>query len=317
MPLARGQTTRLDAKPVRVGLLRTGSAGAHDASAKLFIATLRERGWSEGRNVFFDYAYAERDQARLPQAAAELLARRPDLIYAQTGPEAVAAFGLTRSIPIVFAAAVDPVELGLVKSLAQPSGNVTGVATLGWQLGGKRMQLLKDAMPKITRVGVLASGRDSGREAGNSNREQKLIQQAAGTGAKTIVAKAKTAEDLDAAFALLAANRAEALLVTHNVLFFIMRKSILELAARHRIPVVGHRSQLADDGALMTYSSSLNDQIRRAAQLVDKVLRGAKPPEIPVEYPTEFELVVNLKTARALGMAMPQSILLQASRVIE
>jgi len=187
------------------------------------------------------------------------------------------------------------------------------VANIGYELGGKRLQFLKQALPKVKRVGVLV---DSTRP--ESARELKLIERAAATFVVTVIpVMVKEPRELDAAFAFLLKNRIEAMLTTHVVLFMDERKRILDFAAMRRLPVVGHRSQLADGGALMSYSSILTDQIRRAAQLADKVLKGTKPAGIPVELPTTFELVVNQRTARALGITFPGEIMLQATRVIE
>jgi ABC-type uncharacterized transport system substrate-binding protein len=199
-----------------------------------------------------------------------------------------------------------------VKSLARPGGNVTGVANIGWELGGKRLQLLKQALPKLARVGVLVDPSQS------SLNELKLIDQAAATMAvKVMPVMAKQIEEVDQAFTAFSKNRVDAVLGTHVVLFLNERRRVLENAAKHRIPFVAHRSEMADYGALISYSSMLSEQYRRAAQMIDKVLKGAKPAELPVEQPTRFELVVNLKTAKALGITIPQSFLARAERVIE
>lgn len=309
---ARAQPAKPPAKPMRVGLLRVGPAPTNPGALhKILVETLRELGWVEGRNIVYDAVYADADEARLSEAAAMLVARRPDVIYVSNGPTARAAFGATRSIPIVFSSVPEPVQVGLVKSLAQPGGNVTGVATFGGELGARRMQLLKEALPRISRVGVLVT------PSATTSNEQSFIERAAGAGVKVFAATVKAPSEFHDVFAALAANKAEALLVTQSALFNRERKAILQLAAKHRIPVVGFRSQQVDEGALMSYNSSLADHTRRAAHLVDKVLRGAKPADIPVEQPTQFELVINLKTAKALGITIPQSVLLQASRVIE
>jgi putative ABC transport system substrate-binding protein len=233
------------------------------------------------------------------------------VIHASNGPTAWAAAKATRTIPIVFSTVPDPVERGLVKTLSQPGGNITGVATFGGELGARRMQLLKEVLPKIRRVGVLVSASTVTVD------ESKVIEQAAGSGVKIVAAAVKTAADLESAFASLVENKCEAVLITQAQLLNAQRKAIMQLAAKHRMPVVGFRSEQVEVGALMSYNSSLADHTRRAAQLVDRVLKGKKPAEIPVEQPTTFELVINLKTAKSLGIAIPQSLLLQASRVIE
>ena len=310
---ARAQAPERAGKPVRVGILELSTRAKRQVQEKTFIGGMRELGWEEGRNISYDRVYADDDEARLPALAAELVARDPNLIHVLSNPATLAAFAKTRTIPIVFSAANDPVEIGSVKSLAHPGGNVTGVANISWELGGKRLQLLKQAMPKVARVGVLVHPL-----RWETAREQKLIEQAGATLRVTVIpVRAKQAGEFDAAFASLVKCRAEALLTTHIGFFMDERKRILDLAARRRIPVVGHRSQLADDGALISYSALITDQIRRAAQLVDKILKGAKPADIPIEQPTKFELVVNMKTAKALGITIPGEILLQAMRVIE
>ena len=275
------------------------------------MQTLRELGWVEGRNVVYDRVYAEGDFSRLPALAAELVARKPDLVYTVNNPTALAAHGKTRTIPIVFSSVLDPVSTGLVQSLARPGGNVTGVANIGPELAAKRMQILRGAFPKMQRVGVLMISTQQ------SARALKAVEQTVGTTVRVIPATANTAAELDAAFSLIAESRAEALLLLQTAQFMTERKRVLELAAKHRLPVMGYRTPFADDGALMSYSELLPEQVYRAAHIADKILRGAKPADIPVEQPTKFELVINLKTARALGITIPEKLLLQADRVIE
>ena len=257
--------------------------------------------------------YADDDDTRLPALAAALVARSPDVIHASPTTSAVAAFNKTRTIPIVFGGASDVVEAGMVKSLAHPGGNVTGIANIGWELGAKRLQLLKQALPKITRVGVLVNPL-----APSTLREQKLIEQAgAKLGVKVTSASMQQVNEVDAAVARLAQRRIEAVLTTNYTLFINARKRILDLATKQRIPVVGHRGEFVDDGALLSYGALLSDQYRSSARLVDKILKGTKPADIPVEQPTTFELAVNIKTAKSLGITIPSEIMLQATRVIE
>lgn len=301
-------------KPVRVGILASSTQSANQVFENPFVDTMRELGWVEGHNIAYERFYADDDAARLATLAAALAARDLALIYSPNAPPTLAAVAKTRTIPIVFSAVADPVDQGLIKSLAHPGGNVTGVASISWEPGGKRLQLLKQALPKITRVGVLINP-----SYPNSSRELKLIEQAAATlGVKAIPVVVTQAQELDAAFAALSKNRAEALLTVHVAFFVIsVRKRILELAARQRLPVVGPRSEFAEDGALMSYGSILTEQVRRAAHLADKILKGVKPSDIPVEQPTKFELVVNMKTAKSLGIKIPSVIMLQVTRVIE
>ena len=311
---ARAQAPERAGKPVRVGILASTAQAENQIFENPFLAAMRELGWVEGRNIIYDRVYADDDVARLQALAAELVARKPDLIYTPNAPPTLAAFAKTRTIPIVFSAVADPVDQGLVKSLAHPGGNVTGVASISWEPGGKRLQLLKQALPKVTRVGVLVNPLFP-----HSAREQKLIEQAGAIlGITVIPVVVKQAQELDAAFAALSKSRAEALLPVHVAFFVVsVRKRILDLAAKQRLPVIGPRREFAEDGALMSYGSILSEQVRRAAHLVDKVLKGTKPADIPVEQPTIFELVVNMKTAKTLGITIPGEIMLQATRVIE
>jgi putative ABC transport system substrate-binding protein len=311
----RAQPAERAGKPMRVGMLIPGSRTSRPAgNVKTFVDTMRELGWIEGRNILYDRVYADLDESRYPALAAELVARSPDLIWVTSTPSAQAAFAGTRTIPIVVASSNNMVERGLVKTLARPGGNVTGVQSIGRELGGKRLQLLKQALPKMARVGVLVYP-SSGR---SSTQEFRVIEKAAATlGVTVIPAMAKEVGEFDTAIASLVKNRVEALLITQTSLFHNGRKRILELAASRRLPVVGARSEFADDGALMSYGALLSDQVRRSAQMADKILKGTKPADIPVELPTKFELVVNAKTAKALGITIPGEILLQANRVIE
>ncbi|MGQ0524837.1 MAG: ABC transporter substrate-binding protein [Betaproteobacteria bacterium] len=313
---AHAQSKAPGGKPVRVGMLSAGRVSGPQIYPKLFVETLRELGWVEGRNVVYDRVFAEGDFSRLPALAADLVARKPDLVYANNNPTALAAHGKTRTIPIVFSSALDPIGAGLVQGLARPGGNATGVANIGPELAAKRMQVLRDVFPTIQRVGVLITS--TGRSPqGTSDRGLKAVEETVGATVKVIPAKANTAAELDAAFSLLAENRVEAVLLTQTALFMTERKRVLELTTKHRLPVMGYRTAFADDGALMSYSEVLEEQVRRAAHIADKILRGAKPADIPVEQPTKFELIINLKTARALGIAIPERLLLQADRVIE
>jgi putative ABC transport system substrate-binding protein len=313
--LARAQPAQRAGKTMRVGILNTGTRAAFEAgTGKIFFPAMRELGWVEGRNILYDPVFADNDESRLPTLAAALVARAPDLIWVGPLQVTLAAFASTRTIPIVFFTSSYVVERGLVKTLARPGGNVTGVQNIGWELAGKRLQLLKQALPKIIRVGVLVDPRPDS----TSTLELKVIEKAAATlGLTAIPAMAKGAGEIDAAIASLVKNRVEAVLVTTNPYFHDQRKRILELAASRRLPVVGFRSEFTDDGALMSYSALLRDQVRRSAQIVDKILKGAKPADIPVEQPTTFELVVNQRTAKALRITIPGEILLQAVRVIE
>lgn len=300
-------------KPVRVGILVRTSAAKYQVRESRFITTMRELGWIEGQNITYDRVFADDDLARLPALAAALVRRGPNLIYASEAAPAEALIAATRTIPIVLGSGGDMVERGWVQSLAHPGGNVTGVTNIGSDLGPKRLQLLKRLLPKVARVGVLLNP-----IIGGGARELKAIEQAAAGLRVTVIPIAATkSSELEAGFVTLAKGRIDAVLITHSDLFLSERKRILDFSAKWRIPVIAHRSEMTDAGALMSYSSSLDEQIGRAAHLADKILRGAKPGDIAVELPTIFELVVNRKTAKALGITIPDEILLQATRVID
>jgi putative ABC transport system substrate-binding protein len=297
---------------MRVGMLYTSDAKSDQARNKVFVDTMRELGWVEGANIAYDRLYADGDAARLQALAAKLIARKPDLVLVSSNPEVRAVLAVTRAIPVIFSGTNNPVATGLVKSLARPGGNVTGIANIGPELGPKRVQLLREAIPGISRVGLLITPLIAPLQT-----ERKLIEETAARHLKIVPAIVNEAGDLEAAFKLFAESRVEAVITTHIQLYDLLRKKIIDMAAKYRLPVIGHRTSLAEDGALMSYSSVRLEQVRRAAHLVDKVLKGTNPADVPVEQPTKFELVINMKTAKALGITIPQSILLQASRVIE
>jgi ABC-type uncharacterized transport system substrate-binding protein len=309
-----GTFAQQQGKPVRVGMLVSSTAVKYQTLEKIFIETLRDAGWIENRNVVYDRAYADDDESRLPLLAEDLVKRDSNLIFAPTNAPTTAALAKTRTIPIVFSAVANPVEDGFVKSLAHPGGNATGVKNIAWELGSKRLQLLKQALPKVTRVGLLVNP-----NARTGVNEQKVIEQAATQlRVKIFPVAATEIGEIEAAFAVLSKNRVEALLVTQQVLFVVSgRKHILAFASKYRIPVIGSRVEFTDEGGFMSYGSNLEDQTRRAAQIADKILKGAKPADIPVEQPTKFDLAINLFTAKAIGLAIPESFLLRADEVIE
>ncbi|MGQ0524836.1 MAG: ABC transporter substrate-binding protein [Betaproteobacteria bacterium] len=301
---------------MRVGIITFARSTAEPNNIKSFIGALSALGWSEGRDIVYDVVYAEGDQARLPALAEKIVAGRPDVILAPSAFELAPVLKNTGSIPVVFWGVNDPVAQGYVKSLARPDGNVTGIANIGWELAGKRMQLLKEVLPKISRVGVLVTS------ARSSSLEQKFIEQAAGGNIKVVPAKVtpamvKAPPDLDAALALLAENRVEAVLTTQISVFSRERRRILDFTTARGIPLIAHAASMADDGSLVAYAPVFSERIERSASIVNKLLRGAKPADIPVEQPTKFELVINLKTAKALGITIPEKLLLRADRVIE
>ena len=312
VPWLRAQPAAGDGGLRRIGVLAPSTAAKEALTLEPFFAEMRQLGWVEGRSVAYDRAFGDDRPERLARAAAELVARRPELIYAPPAPAAVAARRATATIPIVFGTGTDPVGTGLVASLARPGGNVTGVASAIDSLAPKLVELLATVLPDVRRIGLLDDPTDP-----RSLIDRRVLGPLAVTRGLTLVAgPVRSADEFDAAVQGLIDQRVDAI-VTSTALVFNQRRRLLQRTLAARVPVAGHRSELADEGALLTYGASLAAQLRRSAHFVDKVLRGASPAELPVEQPTVFEMVLNLRTARALGIAVPASLVLRADRVIE
>ncbi len=295
----------------RVAFLGNGSAAFSGPLLDAFRVGLRERGYVEGQNIVIEPRFADGRPERVEGLVRDLLALAPDVVVA-AGRQALSAFKrATESVPIVMAIISDPVEEGLVASLAHPGGNLTGLAFQNHDLTTKRLELLKEAVPRVSRVAVLwdsSSGINIGyKEAETAARALQLRLQ---------LLAVRGAVDLEAAFRSATVGRADALLVLASPFLNANREAVVEWAVRQRIPATYEARTFVDVGGLMSYGPSFPDMYRRAATYVDKILKGAKPAELPVEQATEFELVVNLKTAKALGLAIPQSILLRADEVI-
>ena len=283
-----------------------------------FLQSLRERGYVEGRNLVVERRFSEGRDERFADFAAEFVRLKVDLIVAASTEAAQAAKKATTTIPIVMTAVVSPERLGLVASLARPAGNLTGLSLdTGPEIAGKMLQLLKETVPKISRVATLATSPsrvwfdESGapvREIAAAGQELRLT---------LVPLVVRSPDDFAGAFAAAAHGRAEALLVTNSGLAFVHRRLILEFAAKQRLPAMCAVREFADDGGLMAYGVDLKDLLRRAAAYVDKILKGAKPADLPVEQPTKFELVINLKAAKALGLTIPPSVLGRADHVID
>lgn len=308
---ARAQPKKPAARLMRVGIITLGRSSAEPNYTNLFIGALKRLGWVEGRDIVYDVVYAEGDQARLPALAEKIVAGKPDVILAPSAFELRPVLKNTSTVPVIFWGVSDPVALGFVKSLARPGGTATGFANIGYELGGKRMQLLRETLPRISRVGVLLT------PSRLSTLEHKSIEQAAGANVKVVPAILKEARELDAALALLGESRVEAVLTTQISVFNREHLRILDFAFARGIPLIGNWAEMADSGALMAYGSVLAERIERSAHIMDRILRGTKPADIPVEQPTKFELIVNLKTAKKLGLKIPEKVLLRADRVIE
>ncbi|MGH8674108.1 MAG: ABC transporter substrate-binding protein [Burkholderiales bacterium] len=298
------------AKRARVGVLLFSSP-ENDPNLATFRQGLAELGYVEGRNLTTLYRYAEGKPERLPQLARELVALRPDVIFALGGDVAPSARTASNSIPIIAAVSVDPVRSGLVPSLARPGGNISGVTYVSSELAAKRLQLLKEAIPNIARVAVLWNPDHVDPEYADTQGAGRTL------GVRVQSLEVRGPDDFDAAFRAAAAEQAQALIVISSRLMTFQRQRIMEFADRRRIPVVAGWGPWAQGGALMSYGPDLNLSVRRAAAYVDRVLKGASPADLPVEQPTKFDLVINLKTAKNLGVTIPASLRVQAAQVIE
>ena len=304
-PLVRAQISMGAMRSV--GVLVPSTRAKEEIILKPFFDEMRQLGWVEGQNIAYDRVYGDDQQQTLPRLAAEMVARKPDLIYAPPAPTALAAKQATQTIPIVFGSLTNPVSLGLVTDLAHPDGNVTGVSSNFELLVFKRAELFLQILPRAKRFGLLI---EPGRY------EAAALSAWLALGLSLIVAEAANPAELEAAVARLADQRVDVILV-QSTLANNLPARVIEPANARRLPVIGGIAQLADAGALFSFGASRAGNLRRSAQLVDKILKGAKPADIPVEQPTVFEFVLNMKTAKALGIKMPQSILLRADRLIE
>ena len=270
----------------------------------------------DGRSVVIEYRDAEGKYDRLPARAAELVALKVDVIVAADTPAALAAKQATRTLPIVFIGAGDPVTIGLVTSLARPGGNVTGLSLLAPELVGKRLELLKQAVPGVGRVAALwQPGFVGERTEKDMLKEVEVTARALGVRLQFVEARGPA--DFDRAFSDMTRARADALTVLGSAMFANERRRVVDLAAKNRLPGVYGFREYVDAGGLMAYGPNVADLFQRAATYADKILKGAKPGDLPVEQPTKFELVLNLKTAKALGLTIPQSVLVRADQVIE
>ena len=302
------------ARVPRVGILSPGSPPPNDPfkQAERFEAGLRELGWSPGTTVLLDYRYASGNLDRLAAMAGELVNLRVDAIVAR-GQTIAAAKAATSQIPIVMAADPDPVGNGFIKSLARPGGNITGFTTQVFELEAKHLELLKQAMPSISRVAMLDNARNT---VVNSEQIKRREVAAANLNLKLTDIAIGEAAELDAKFAGMGDAGIQGVLIS-GTLWFIDPKAVAALAQRHRIATVTNLREFANAGALMTYGVSFSDLHRRVAKYVDVILKGANPAELPVEQPTKFDLVINLRTARALGLDVPAPLLATADEVIE
>ncbi len=311
--LARPLATRAQQKAMPViGFLNGTSAGSDDKFLTAFLDGLGESGYVEEKNLVIEYRWAEGNYDRLPALAADLVARNVDAIAAIGTPSALAAKGATSTIPIVFNAG-DPIGDGLVASLARPTDNLTGISLLAVELMPKRLELLSELVPQASLIALLVNPDNA-----NAERIIRGVEEAArAKGVQLSILKASSASEIDAAFATLVQRRDGALVVGSDIFFDGRRDQLVALASRHAVPAIIELREFATAGGLISYGSSLTATLRQVGAYVGKILRGAKPADLPVQQPTTFELVINLKTAKALSLAVPQSILARADEVIE
>ena len=307
----------------KVGFLSNGSPGSPSPVIEAFEKGLRDLGWIKDQNVTVEYRYAEGKPERFPDLAAELVRLPVEVIVAPPAPATLAAKTATTTIPIVFTLGADPVAFGVLASLRPQGGNITGLTEVAPELTPKRLGLLKEIMPALTRVAILSQpGTLRDETFGQMVQEAKNTARSLGLQLQFVEARAANDTwteryDLDPAFAEMAKERAEALVVLMSPTFNFQTKQLADLASKHRLPTIYEGRGFAAAGGLMSYGVDFSDIFRRAATYVDRILKGARPADLPVEGPTKFELVINLKTAKTLGLEIPQSLLRQADQVIE
>jgi putative ABC transport system substrate-binding protein len=300
-------------KVPRIGYLGAVSPSAVSARTEAFRQGLRELGYVEGKNIVIEWRSSEGKQDRLPSLVAELVRLKVDVIIT-AGPQSTrAAKEATVTIPIVMAQANDPLGNGFVASLARPGGNITGLSTLAPEISGKQLELLEEIVPRLSRVAVFGNSTTPG--TAQALRE---VEVAAGAfGVKLQYLDVRGPKDIETVFRAAGKGRADAVLVLTSFVFNPYRTEIADLAVKHRLPAIYSTPEFVEDGGLMTYSVSLTDLFRRAATYVDKILKGAKPADLPVEQPTKFELVINLKAAKQIGLTIPPNVLARADKVIK
>jgi putative ABC transport system substrate-binding protein len=300
-------------KVPRIGFLFNTSPSANAARIEAFRQGLRELGYVEGKNIVIEWRHAEGKPDRLAAVAAELVRLTVDIMVT-AGPAATRpAKEATSTIPIVMAQDSDPVGSGFVASLARPGGNITGLATLAPELSGKQLELLKEIDPKLTRVAVFGTST----RPGNAQALREIELAAGAFGVKLQYLDVLDPKDIETAFREASKGRTQAVLMLASPIFNSHRKQLVDLAVKSRLPAIYDRAEFVEDGGLMTYGASQNDLYRRAATYVDKILKGAKPADLPVEQPTKFELIINLKTAKQIGLTIPPNVLARADRVIK
>jgi putative ABC transport system substrate-binding protein len=300
-------------KVPRIGVLHPGTPASAPQSVEAFRQGLREHGYEEGKNIVVEHRYTESRPERVAEVAAEFVRLKVDVIVTSLDVATAAVKKETQTIPIVMAISIDPVATGFVSSLARPGGNVTGLSTMSTQLAAKRLELLREAVPGLSRVAIMWNTNVPGnlleyKEAGDAARSMRLQLQSV---------EVSSVDDFERAFSALKAGGAQALIVAGSGLTSTNAGQIASLAMKHRLPSMVSSRDRVDAGGLIAYGPNLTELWRRAATYVDKILKGAKPGDLPVEQPTKFELIINLKTAKALGLTLPPSLLQRADEVIQ
>jgi putative ABC transport system substrate-binding protein len=298
----------------RIGFLAAGSLSSDAAWIEAFRQGLRELGYVEGRSIVIEYRYGEGKTDRSPDLATELAQLKVDVIVVGGATPTRAAKNATKLIPIVMANVTDPVALGLVASLARPGGNITGLTNLAPELSGKRLELLKEIVPQLARVAVL--GDPSSPSYAPGWRETDIAARSLGVQVQPLEVRAPN-PDFAGAISAITRHRADALLTLSQPLIRVYRGQIVDFTAKRRMPAMFHTREFAEAGGLMSYAPDVPAMYRRAATYVDKILKGAKPADLPVEQPTKFELVINLKTAKQIGLTIPPNVLARADKVIK
>ncbi len=299
-------------KVPRIGFLFAGDPSAVVGRIEAFRQGLRERGYVEGKNIVIEYRYGEGKLDRVPPLAAELVRLKVDVIVTGGPTDTRAAKQATTALPIVMAQDSDPVGSGFVASLARPGGNVTGLSTLAPELSGKQLELLKEIVPKLSRVAVLGNST----EPGNAQALKEIELAAGAFKVQLQNLDVRDSKDIETAFSAIKKERARAFIVLRNPVTSAHRKQVVELAAKSRLPAMYVSPEWVEAGGVMSYAPDIRDNWRRAAVFVDKILNGAKPADLPVEQPMKFEFIVNLKAAKQIGLTIPPNVLVRANRVI-
>jgi putative tryptophan/tyrosine transport system substrate-binding protein len=302
------------AKIFKVGWLESATTDRGSRLGDIFLGRLAELGFVEGKNIAFEYRSADNKLERLPALVDELVRLNVDVLLTSATPATIAAKNATKTIPIVFIQlAVDPVTAGFVDSLARPGGNITGLTNIAAELAGKRLEILKETVPKLSRVALMWEPKNAG--SAQTWKESQLPAKELGLQLHSM--EVSSADQFEGAFKEAIKARSAALAVTPMVLAANNRKKIVELAAKSRLPAVYYRDSFVESGGLMSYGADLADHFRRAADFIEKILKGSKPADLPVEQPKKYEFIVNLKAAKQIGITIPQTVLYRADKVIK